>query len=283
MKFSGDNVRTFGFKIVFIEPLGGNGFKHITPSWFSSTLFFVEVYNISKRKIISLLKIKIHESIYLIIDLIIAYISIIFSNKGYNSDSIYIHILRFMHLNIYYELGIYFHNELERSLKLIRNDIYFICIFTLKLSFHLFYSEPVSFYYGGCQYKNYSPNTVIIISVLGIAFWIKIGELLEPLLGRNYYVNIIADNTFSIMINHFFALDIIRTIFALISKNTKYCKSFNFNKYYLLFPLYIYIPNKVLQLGIIYYLSCLIIPIIIQKIINKIKFTIFKCKQKLIK
>lgn len=270
-----NNIRPFSFSIIFIEPLGGCGFKHITPSWFSSSLFYVEVYNILKRKSITFLRLEIHESIYFIIDLIISYISILLSNKGYNKITLYMHILRFSHLNIYYELGIYFNKHLEKKAKSIRSDIYFINIFILKLLFHLYYSNAPSFYYGMCIYDNYSPFTVITISILGIAFWIRLCEILDPILGKNYYVNVIADNTFSIMINHSLALDIIRTIFAVISKYTKFCQNFDFNRYYSMEMAYIYIPNNVAQSGIIYFLGCLIIPIIMQKLINKIKKNFF--------
>ena len=249
---------------------------YIAPSWFSSSLFFVEFYNILKRKIISFFKIKLHESVYFLIDLCISSITVILSNQGYNNCSLNKHILRVMHLNIYYEFAIIFKKHLERYMKRIRNDIFILNIFFLKLCFHLYYSSELFFYYGASKYYNYPPFTVIIISVSGIAFWFKISEFLEPLLGKNYYINIIADNTYSIMINHLFSLDLVRTFFAFISKNTKYCKDFNFNRYYSMEVNYIYIPNNILQIGSIYFLSCLIIPIIIQKIINIIKKSILK-------
>ena len=273
-----DNIRPFSLGIVFLEPLGGSGFRHITPSWFSSSLFFVELYNIIKRKIIKLLKIELNESIYLIFDVFISYNSILLSNKGYNRIILYMHILRFLHLNIYYEAGIFFKKYLEKPLNLVRNDIYIIIIFSIKLCFHLFYSKVPAFFYGRCIYDNYPPFTVITISLIGIAFWIRISDILEPSFGQNYYVNIIANNTFSIMINHLLAFDIVRSIFAFISKTTKYCKDFNYDRYYSKDSSYIYIPNNVLQSGIFYFLSCLIIPIIIQKILNKIKKIILKYK-----
>ena len=146
----------------------------------------------------------------------------------------------------------------------------------MKLFFHLYYSRAPSFYYGESQYYNYSPFTVIIISILGISFWLRISEILEPILGQNFYVNIIADNTFSIMINHGLAIDLVKTFFAIISKYTKYCSDFNFKKYFALETSYIFIPNNVLQTGIIYLLSSLVFPIYIQIIINKIKNKIWK-------
>ena len=135
-----------------------------------------------------------------------------------------------------------------------------------------------AFYYGMCIYNNYPPFTVILISILGITFWVRLSSNLEPILGKNYYINTIADNTFSIMINHSLAQDIVRTIFALISNYTSYCKDFDLNRYYSMDVTYIYIPRNVLQSGIIYFLSCLIIPIIIQKIINKIKLKLIEYK-----
>ena len=78
------------------------------------------------------------------------------------------------------------------------------------------------------------------------------------------------------MINHIFALEIVTDAFAFISKNTKYCKNFDFKQFYSFRGIYFYLPNKILQSGIIYFISCLIIPIIIQKIINKFKHIFFK-------
>ena len=213
-----------------------------------------------------------NECIYFTIDILTSYYSVKLSNNGFNKFQIYISFLRVLHLIIYYELGIFFRNYLESILKKIKSEIIFMIIFTLKLFFNLYYSASPAFFYGGSQYFNYSPITVITISILGILFWMQISNILEPLLGTNYYINIIANNTFSIIINHFFAIDLIKTFFAFISKNTKYCKDFDFKRFYSMDPRYIYIPNNNLQIGIFYFLICIILPIIIQKLIQKIKY-----------
>ena len=189
-----NNIRKFSFNNIFINPLGGRGFRNISPSWFSSSLFFVEFYNIIKRKTISNLNIEPHESIYFIFDFILAYYCVFVSNKGNNKGYPRIDILRFVHLNIYYQFGILYRKNLEKSIKKIRNDIYFIIIFTVKLYYHLYYSKAPCFYYGLSEYYHYNPFTVIIISILGILFWIRISEILVPSIGNSFYVNIIADN-----------------------------------------------------------------------------------------
>jgi fucose 4-O-acetylase-like acetyltransferase len=79
-----NTIKPFNFINLFIEPLGGSRISFIKTSWFSSTLFFVEVYNIVKRQIVKVIKIEPNELIYLIIDLFISCNCIILSNKGYN-------------------------------------------------------------------------------------------------------------------------------------------------------------------------------------------------------
>ena len=272
--------KKFGFKnselcfnTIFIKPLRGNGFLYINPAWFSIYLLYVEIYNILKRKFVSLIKIQLNEFIYFIIDFIISYYMVIYSNKGYHKIIIYRVILGFMHLNIYYQLGIFYRKKLEKYFKKINNDIYFIFIFLSKLFIHIYYRKEPGFYYGAANFYNYPPLIVIFVSILGIAFWLRICEIFEPVLGKSYYINLIADNTYSIMINHLLALDIIKFMFFLINKYTKFCKDFDVKKYYHMNVFYIYIPYKIKQIGILYFLNCFLFPILFEKIK---KFIIYK-------
>ena len=123
----------FCFNTLFIKPLRGNGFLYINPAWFSIYLLYVEIYNVLKRKIVYLFKIKLYEFIYFIIDFIFSYFMVIYSNKGYNKIILFKVILGFMHLNIYYQLGIFYRKILEKYCKKISNDIYFSFIFFSKL------------------------------------------------------------------------------------------------------------------------------------------------------
>jgi len=133
---------------------------------------------------------------------------------------------------------------------------------------HIYYKREIGFYYGGANFYNYPPFIVIFVSILGIAFWLRICEIFEPVLGKSYYINLIADNTYSIMMNHLLALDIIKFIFLLINKYTKFCKDFDVLQYYNMNEFYIYIPHKIKQIGIIYFLNCLLFPILFEKIKN---------------
>ena len=123
LKFK-NHTRSFSFKILFIEPFIGAGFKHITPSWFSATLFYVEVYNILKRKIfLTIFKFDLNELLYFVIDFVFSYYSVYLFNKGYNKKIFYIVVLRTAHLNIYYQLGILYKKTLEKNIQKINKRL----------------------------------------------------------------------------------------------------------------------------------------------------------------
>jgi len=104
--------------ILFFKTTSGTGFKNIAPSWCSANLFYVKVFNILKRKLIlSLFKFDYNELLYFIIDFIISLFAVYYSNLGYNKTLIYIAVLRTMHLNIYYQLGIFYKKILELYFK----------------------------------------------------------------------------------------------------------------------------------------------------------------------
>ena len=109
--------KKFSFYTIFLEPLIGDGFVYIKSSWFSIDLFYVEVYNVLKRKFFSKFNTEFHEFLYFIIDFIISYSAVNYSNKGYNKKIILKIIFRFMHLNIYYQLGILYKKHLEEYCK----------------------------------------------------------------------------------------------------------------------------------------------------------------------
>ena len=145
--------------------------------------------------------------------------------------------------------------------------------FFSKLFIHIYYKREPVFNYGGVNFYNYPPFIVFFVSILGIAFWLRNCEIFEPILGKNYYINIIANNTYSIMMNHLLALDIIKFIFFLLKKYIKFYKDFDIKQYNNMNVFYIYIPYKVKQIGIIYFLNCLLFPVLFEKIKN---FLIYK-------
>ena len=160
-------IKPFTLRNIFIESLGISKILFIAPSWFSSTLFFVEIYNILKRKAFTKLKTGLSEFIYFIIDTFISVISVNLSNKGYNNKSLYRYILRFTHLNIYYQYGIFFKKYLESFIKKMKTDFLFACIFGLKLIYHIYFQKFLYFNIQG-------QNIIIILFVPSSLFLFQV-------------------------------------------------------------------------------------------------------------
>ena len=120
-----------------------------------------------------------------------------------------------------------------------------------------------------CKFNNLNPLLPFVLGFLGIAFWLRIAKILEPAIGKNKYINIIADNTYSIMINHLLGFMIIKTLFACISKYFGYFNNFDMYEYKTN-VLYCYFPNIFSQLLIIYIIAGIVFSVILQLIINKL-------------
>ena len=112
------------------------------------------------------------------------------------------------------------------------------------------------------------PKDYLCLYLYGIAFGLRISRLLENALGKSKIVNIVADNTYSIMINQFLGFMVVKTVFGLLSKYTSMFPDFSMQEYKSEIW-YFYVPKGITQFYIIYLVSGLAVPIIIQLAINQ--------------
>ena len=112
------------------------------------------------------------------------------------------------------------------------------------------------------------PKEYLCLYLYGIAFELRISRLLENALGKSKIVNIVADNTYSIMINQFLGFMVVKTVFGLLSKYTSMFPDFSMQEYKSEIW-YFYVPKGITQFYIIYLVSGLAVPIIIQLAINQ--------------
>ena len=70
-----------------------------------------------------------------------------------------------------------------------------------------------------------------VVGVLGIAFWLRMAKILEPALGRSKWVNLIADNTYTIMINQILGFMVAKTVFAVMNKYMGIFSGFDWGLY----------------------------------------------------
>lgn len=273
-------LRQFGFTIgsdftlynLFIEPLKtGHQFAYNLPCWFVIPLFMIEVFYIVFYKLLKMLPIKINDYILFILELALGLIGIYLAKCGYYANWGLV-LTRFLYFVPFYGLGILYKNKLEKWDKA-PNILYFSFIFTVELFIITVYGQPVSYSIVWCDSFTDNIFMPFIVGIIGIAFWFRIGRILTPALINSKWIKVITDNSYSIMANQILGFMFVKGIFALLAVYTPLCNNFDMNEFKTNIW-YFYHPRGIFQWGILYVLSGIVIPIIIQLCINRIK-TIF--------
>ena len=148
--------------------------------------------------------------------------------------------------------------------------MYFFTVVGMELIIIIYKGTALSWEQVWCNFTIFDAWPYIV-GFLGIAFWLRITRILEPMMGRSRVVNLIADNTFSIMVNQFLGFMIVKSAFAIGYKyNNTLFQDFDWTAYHTSIWYY-YLPKGLEQTRIIYVFAAIAVPILIQKIINKCK------------
>ena len=98
------------------------------------------------------------------------------------------------------------------------------------------------------------PNGILgtyVVTILGIAFLLRVCRVLEPVMGHNRIVLAIADNTFSIMCHHLLGFFLLNCLFAFGASYLGLFGDFNYQAFSLYFT-YAFAPYGCPQLAVIY-------------------------------
>lgn len=240
--------------------------------WFVIPLFLIQVFNVLFRKMIKKISIRINEyfifTFYLVLGLIGVYLGEIEYNKG-----IWLVLDRFLRILPLYGLGILYKKKLEKIDKL-PSILYFSFLLFAQLIIITFNGgKQITVVLEDCRPVYRFLLTPYIVSFMGIAFWLRISNVLLPVIKDSKLIKIVCDNAYSIMINQYAGFMLIKTIWALMSKYTNFNLGFDMAQYKGNIN-YFYNPNN--QFAITYLIAGIVVPIIMQLVINKIKTLIFK-------
>ena len=269
--------KDFNFNNLILAPINyGHQFAYNLCGWFIAPLFMVQIYNILSRKLIKSVFGGINEWLFLIFNIILGLLGVYLGIHGYNKGW-YLPLDRFLLFVPFYEAGILYQKQLQDK-DYLNNILYFGLIGSITL--------VLIYRYGGLPtinmgwIKNFKDNNLFlpfIESILGIAFWLRASRILTPAIGRSKYINIIADNTWSIMIHQFTGFMMLKTLFYFISVYTPFFHNFNVLKFKSDIW-YCYIPGGRPQMAILYLIAGIIVPLIIHWGVRKIqmKLTAYK-------
>lgn len=271
-------LRLKGFEIggsislynIIVAPItNGHQFVYNMGGWFITPLFMVEVFNILLRKFAKSFNKNIPEVIFFIIYITLGLLGNQLACLGYLNNW-WIVLVRMLYFVPFYGLGIFYRHSLEKYDKRIPSFWYFTAVFAMKLVIVYHYGKMPVYGVSWCQNFTEGPVMPIIIGFLGIALWMRISTILETSIGRSKWINLIADNTYSIMMNHFLGFMLVKTIYALISKVYTGFADFDWVSYKTDIWWY-YTPKGLEYTLIIYVIVGIAFPIIIQKFLDMLK------------
>lgn len=182
----------FNLYNLLIAPVtNGHQFIYNMGGWFVVPLFIIEAANVLFRKIVRMIRPVIPEYIFFVISLVIGLAGnqlCLAGNQlaveGYYTG-LWLVITRCTYFLPFFCLGIFYKNTLEKYEKRIPGIIYFAVIFDIKLLIIMYFGKSVTYTPSWCNDFSDGAAMPIIVSFLGIALWMHMSTILEPILLEN--------------------------------------------------------------------------------------------------
>lgn len=213
------NIIEYGHDITLknfiLDPwLGGHQYIINLAAWFMLALFLVKIIYIVTRKILNNCKIW-NDDILIIIFFIIAWISIYIAKK-YSNINYIIPFVRTGFFLFFYHFGYYYKKKIENKIHI--NTYIYLAIIILIQFIILKLDSKIAYLAWNMTFNSKYIITNILASLTGILFWLKISEIVEPILGKDKIINYIGNNTSDIMIHHLFWCLLFNIIIFYISR-----------------------------------------------------------------
>ena len=255
---------------IFVLPItNGHQFLYNKGGWFIIPLFMIEIFNILFRKLSRFRKPPAKDWIIFLTYLVLGIIGNILASKGYNTGW-WLVLVRMLFFLPFFGFGGFYKAVLEPAVQKIPDKWFFCSIFLIKLCMNLKYGIMPTFVPAWCTGFNFSPITSILSGYLVALFWMRIFTKLEPTLGRNRTINLIADNSYCIMINHFMGFMVVKTICALLSHILPALRDFDWVAYKTDIW-WFYKPNGAYAFLAVYVIAGIFIPLLLKKVLISIK------------
>lgn len=252
------------FTTLFIQPWqDGHQYIFNLASWFLLALFLVNITYLVVRKVMT----KAHiwnDSIMLILLGILGYFSIYLGKQNIKLEMI--PFLRTGFFLFFYHFGYYYKTKIEGKYK-IKNICYFMVLVVIQLILMKIDSH-ISYFPHNMTFESKYAIIPFLANITGILFWLKIVQIVEPLLGKNKIINFIGNNTYDIMLHHLFWVFLLNTTIR-IGAYIFYLKGFDANQYK--HTIYYFYTAGVPQAKIIYFIVALGGPLIVRYGYEKIK------------
>lgn len=114
------------------------------------------------------------------------------------------------------------------------------------------------------------------VSLVGIAFYLRLSKALAPLIGARKWITILADDSFSIMAHHRLGFFLVTCCMAAVALLTPLNRSFDFALFHSMpftphEPDYWFLPRNIAQFYLVYFSAGIAVPVAIHTVWLKIK------------
>ncbi len=255
---------------LFVIPLcsGESAFAFNVGGWFASALFFAEVVNLFIRKLFGKNS-TVKEIILALLYFAVGIAGVCLSIKGYNTGIMLV-VTRVMFFLPFFALGRIYKLYLEKYDDKIGNITYMLILFALQLIILFNCEQSVLYTASWSKDFNNGPIVPFLTSITGIAFWLRISKMLTPALKDSRAVRLVADNTYSIMINHFLGFFIFNSFQYSLRHSEIFTLEFKVREYGTN-VWYFNIPENLKPYGFIYLFMGVAVSVLIGVLLKHIK------------
>ncbi len=256
--------KDISFTTLFIQPWqDGHQYIFNLASWFLLALFLVNIVYLLLRK--GMTKARIwNDTIMLIVLAIFAYFSIEIGKQ--NTKLEMIPLIRTGFFMFFYHLGYYYKTKIEGNYKI--NTICYLMTLIIIQLILIKVDSQISYYPHNMVFKAKYAIVPFLTNITGILFWLKVTQIVTPLLGTNKIVNVIGNNTYDIMLHHLFWVFLMNTVIR-IGAQILGLQGFDINQYK--HTIYYFYTAGVPQVKIVYFIIALGGPLIANCGYKKIK------------
>lgn len=263
---------------LLIAPVNnGAQFCYNMGGWFIVPLFMVQAVYVMVRKLIGFISGgKTSEWAVMAVFCVLGLAGNELACRGYYRGN-WVILVRMTYFLPFYAMGYLYRTKLEKAAGRVPSVIWFGAVLLSKLLIIAVLGKNPVYTPGWCNDFTDGPLMPLLIGLLGIAFWLRAAELLEPMIGRKRWLNRIAGSTYSIMMNQFLGFMLVKSLFAAGSRFTEALSSFDWGRYKTDIW-YFYRPASGLGLdsSILYLAAGIAVPVLIQRGIDFIRGKIRK-------
>lgn len=253
------------FQTLVLLPLyEGSQFEYNMGAWFVVPLFIVEAVTVAFRRVCPGSDSRKKETALFLLSLLLGALGIWLARNGFRLGW-RLTLIRSLYFLPFYSLGIFYRRVLEKFDLLSHGKYLALCLMAQFVIIFLCGRIP---YYTLSRCDDFLEGGIMpfVVGFVAIAFWLRIAKILEPSLAREKWVNAIAANGYSIMVNQYLAFMLVKAGFAVLKSFVGVCQDFDIVQFKTNLA-YFYVPGGNLSY-IIYLAAGLAVPILMQKLVD---------------